>query len=86
MAAQEGHTERVKILAPLTDNPNNPDNNGETPIYLAALNGFIEIVKVFAPLKDKPNAPNNDACLLYMISPISNQLSLYSIYLLFAIK
>ena len=30
------NTEIVKILAPLTDNPNAPNNDGETPIYWAA--------------------------------------------------
>ena len=31
-AACEGHTEIVKILAPLTDNPNATTINGKTPI------------------------------------------------------
>ena len=31
-ATVEGHTEIVKILAPLTDNPNAPTNSGNTPI------------------------------------------------------
>ena len=46
----------VKILAPLTDNPNAPDNNGQTPIYLAAANGHTDMVKILAPLTDNPNA------------------------------
>ena len=29
-AAQNGHTEIVKILAPMTDNPNAPDKDGQT--------------------------------------------------------
>ena len=49
--------EVVKILAPLTDNLNAPDEHGKTPIYLAAYNGHIEIVKFLAPLTDNPNAP-----------------------------
>ena len=32
-ACQEDHTGIVKILATLTDNPNAPNNNGDTPIY-----------------------------------------------------
>ena len=32
----EWHNEIVKILAPLTDNPNAPNKNGETPIIWAA--------------------------------------------------
>ena len=57
-ATIEGHTEIVKILAPLTDNPNASSNNGETPIYWAACNGHTEIVKILAPLTDNPNAPD----------------------------
>ena len=60
LAAQEGHAEIVKILAPLTDNPNAPDEYGETLIYWAAYWGHTEIVKILAPLTANPNAPNND--------------------------
>ena len=35
MAAKNGHTESVKILAPLTPNPNSKDNQGETPASIA---------------------------------------------------
>ena len=31
LAVNNGHTEIVKILAPLTDNPNAPNTDGETP-------------------------------------------------------
>ena len=53
--------EIVKILAPLTVNPNAPpvsDGFGRTPIYWAAYNGHTEIVKFLAPLTDNPNVPN----------------------------
>ena len=43
-------TEIVKILAPLTDNPNAQDKFGRTPINYAAQNGHTEIVKILAPL------------------------------------
>ena len=49
LAAQEGHAEIVKILAPLTDNPNAPDEYGITPIYWAEHNGHSEIVKILTP-------------------------------------
>ena len=49
-------TEIVKILAPLTDNPNAGDNDGKTPIYWAAKNGRTEIVKILAPLTDHPKS------------------------------
>ena len=53
-----GHTKIVKILAPLTDNPNAPDKEGGTPIHWAAYTGHIEIVEILAPLTDNPNAPD----------------------------
>ena len=48
----------VKILVPLTDNPNAPNKIGDTPIHKAAEYGHTEIVKILAPLTDKPNAQN----------------------------
>ena len=47
-AAFYGHTEIVRILAPLTDNPNAPDENGNTPINMASRYGYIEFVNVGA--------------------------------------
>ena len=47
-------------MAPLTDNPNKPNENGQTPIHFAAWNGHTEIVKILAPLTDNPNAPNKN--------------------------
>ena len=51
--------EIVKMLAPLTENPNAPDKNGKTPIHWAAFNGHNEIVKILVPLTDNPNVPDN---------------------------
>ena len=48
--------EIVKILVPLTDNPNAPDKDGDTAIHLAAENGHTEIVKILASMLDNPNA------------------------------
>ena len=53
-----GYTEIVKILVPLTDNPNAPDKAGETPIFWAARNGHTEIVKILAPFIDNSNQIN----------------------------
>ena len=64
LAARDGKTEMVKILAPLcigNDDPNianeligydfpNSEENGITPIVEAIRNGNVEIVKVLAPL------------------------------------
>ena len=58
LESSDENTEIVKILAPLTDNPNAPNNTGWTPIYWAACYGHTEIVKVLAPLTDNPNAPD----------------------------
>ena len=51
-------TEIVKVLAPLTENPNAPNENGVTPIHRAAYHGYTEIIKILAPLTDNPNTPN----------------------------
>ena len=56
--SSDENTEIVKILAPLTDNPNSPHKDGRNPIYWAAFRGHTEIVKILAPLTDNPNAPN----------------------------
>ena len=51
--------EMVKILAPLTENPNMMKSSGTlTPIHLAACNGHIEIVKILAPLIYTTNSSN----------------------------
>ena len=50
----------IKFLAPLTDNPNSPSNDGKTPIHEAAWRGKVEIVKFLAPLTEHPNSPCND--------------------------
>ena len=64
-AAWNSHTEIVKILAPLTDNPNAPDEDGRTPIFWAAFKGNTEIVKILAPLTNHPSAPD-----IYGVTPI----------------
>ena len=48
--------ETVKILAPLTDNPNARGRNRGTPILWAATFGHTEIVKILVPFTDNPNA------------------------------
>ena len=56
-AAYFGHTEIVKILAPLTDYPNASSLDGITPMDQAALWEHREIVKTLAPFADhNPNA------------------------------
>ena len=45
-AGKYGHTEIIKLLAPLVDNPNAPDRNGRTPMHEAAINGHERFIKV----------------------------------------
>ena len=49
--------EIVKILVPLTDDPNASDKHGRTPIHWAAKYGCTEIVKILASLTENPNSP-----------------------------
>ena len=51
-------TEIIKILAPLTDNPNFSNEKGETSVYEAACRGHTEIISILAPFADNPNAPD----------------------------
>ena len=44
--------EIIRIMAPLFENPNTPDENGKSPIYWAALKEHTEIVKILAPLTE----------------------------------
>ena len=37
------YLEVIKYLAPLSDNPNAPDNFGFTPIHSAAYDGKLEV-------------------------------------------
>ena len=52
--------EIVKILAPLTDNPNAPNKDGNTPVSIAVHYGYTEILKILAPLTNNPNAHGSD--------------------------
>ena len=49
----------VTLMAPLMENPNAPNGDGNTPIHTAAENGHTEIVEILAPLTDNPNAPDH---------------------------
>ena len=61
-ASENGHSDVVKVLAPISNNPNAPDHgiNGCTPILLAAMNGHVEVIKVLAQLTENPNESNYD--------------------------
>ena len=55
-ATRNGHTEILKILVLLTDNPISADKDGWTLIHEAVLEDHTEIVKILASLTDNPNA------------------------------
>ena len=56
---KEQDTEFIKILAPLTNNPNPKDEKtGKTAMYLAACSRRTNIVKILVPFIDDPNAPD----------------------------
>ena len=58
LSAETGKLEKVKCLAPLTDNPNSLGKYGETPIHSAVYKDYTEIVRILAPLAKTPNVPN----------------------------
>ena len=78
-------TDIVRILAPLTENPNQADKNGRTPIHVAATLGYTEIVRILAPLsknvndKDKEGLTPMYMAALYGHSEILRILSKYYI-------
>ena len=49
-AVHKGDINVVTILAPLTENPNAPGEDGMTPIYWEMRQRQFEIVKILAPL------------------------------------
>ena len=59
-AAREGHLDVIKVLAPLSKNPNAPNSSGWTPIHEAAREGHANVIKVLAPFIDNPNALRPD--------------------------
>ena len=50
VAAQEGHSDTVKVLASLHADVNQANNGGGTPMYRAAAYGHSDMVKVLASL------------------------------------
>ena len=55
-AAMNNQTEMIQILAPLIENPNEPEiEGGLTPFHIAAAKGALEVVKLFVPLINNVN-------------------------------
>ena len=69
MAAMYGLTEIVKILTPLTDNPNESKSRC-TPIHWAVCGGHTEIVRILAALAKNPNETKK-VNFIYGYCPIS---------------
>ena len=60
-AATNGHLEIIKILAPITKNPNsNGFSRDGTPIDSATSQGFIEVIKFLATFTNNPNEPDSN--------------------------
>ena len=51
MAAQENHIEVVKLLMTTTENPNEPRNDGTTPLSIATQKNHFEIVQLLSQKK-----------------------------------
>ena len=75
-AASKGYVDIIKILAPLTQNPNYYHYQGRyfrtecTPIFLAAKEGHTEIVKLLADMTDDPNVSSKEADIFDEYTPI----------------
>ena len=61
-----GNIDVVKVLAPLTKNPNGYVDRGYTPIFCASRAGKLDVIQFLASLTENPNAPNS----LYGWTPI----------------
>ena len=59
-ATAHGHSEIVRILAPLTKSIKSSKKFGRILIHSAVNEGQTEIVKILVPLTDNPNAPDED--------------------------
>ena len=57
VAALHGKLEVIKILAPLTDNPNSRDELGETPMDCAVRAGHSEVVKFLKTFQKSAKRP-----------------------------
>ena len=75
-AAYEGHTDVVKLLMNVAQNPNAPKNNGATPIFIAAQKNHIEVVKLLMNSTDNPNAPCNDGATPIFIAAQYNHIEM----------
>ena len=59
-AAEKGHTEIVRILAPITKSTKISNKCVHISIHSAAYGGHTEIIKILVPLTNNPNAPDKD--------------------------
>ena len=66
----------MKLLVNLTKNPNAPNNDGITPIFIAAQNNHIEMVKLLMKSTENPNAPRNGGATPITIASQNNHLEI----------
>ena len=57
---KHGEIEFIKSLAPLTENPNKPNKDGDTLIHFAAICDRVDLIKYLVSLVDNPNIPNKN--------------------------
>ena len=60
MATNFCKLDTVKYLVTLTDTPMVPNNDGQTPIFIAAAFGHLQVVKFLVGLTESPNTPDNN--------------------------
>ena len=66
----------------IAQNPNAPNNNGATPIFVAAQENHIEVMKLLMNATDNPNAPRNNRNTPIFMAALKNNLEI--VQLLFA--
>ena len=73
-AAWKGHTKVLKLLMNVAQNPNAPNNNGATAIFIAAQKNHIEVMKLLIKSTDNPNQPRNDGVTPIFIAAQKNHI------------
>ena len=64
------------LLKEIFPNPNQPRNNGTTPIYVAAQENHIEVVKLLMYSTNNPNEPCNDGTTPIFMAAYENHIEI----------
>ena len=78
VAAQNGHTDAIRLLAENGADVNTPNNNGCTPVYVAAQNGHVNVIRVLANLGANVNTPD-EGWLSLLLKKIMQMQFVYAI-------